>query len=100
MRDVVAVNDVVVPVALALLQGLALEAESALPATSLVGILGERELSVVVVPGAEQVDGLAVGGSAESEVELDGGHYDCLTRWYFVDENSGLWKIEWARRAD
>lgn len=79
MRDVVAVDDVVVPVALALLQGLALEAESALPATSLVGILGERELSIVVVPGTEQVDGLAVGGSAESEVELDGGHYDCLT---------------------
>lgn len=78
VRDVVAVDDVVVPVALALLQGLALEAESALPATSLVGILGERELSVVVVPGAEQVDGLAVGGSAESEVELDGGHYGCF----------------------
>jgi hypothetical protein len=76
VRDVVAVNDVVVPVALALLQGLALEAESALPATSLVGIFGERKLAVVVVPGAEQVDGLAVGGSAESEVELDGRHYD------------------------
>lgn len=76
VRDVVAVNDVVVPVALALLQGLALEAESALPASGFGGILGERELTVVVVPGAEQVDGLAVGGSAESEVELDGGHYD------------------------
>lgn len=55
--DVVAVDDIVVPVALALLQGLALEAEGALPATGLVGILGKRELAVVVVPGAEQVDG-------------------------------------------
>lgn len=74
--DVVAVDDVVVPVALALLQGLALEAEGTLPASGFGGILGERELAVVVVPGAEKVDGLAVGGSAESEVELDGGHYD------------------------
>lgn len=92
--DVVAVNDVVVPVALALLQGLALETESALPATSLVGIFGERELAVVVVPGAEQVDGLAVGGSAESEVELDGGHYE-LFGFGIV-----LVNIWWARRAD
>jgi len=74
--DVVAVDDVVIPVALALLQGLALEAEGTLPASGFGGILGERELAVVVVPGAEKVDGLAVGGSAESEVELNGGHYD------------------------
>jgi hypothetical protein len=79
VRDVVAVNDVVVPVALSLLQGLALESESTLPASSLGGILGERELSLVVVPGAEQMDGLAMGGSAKSEIELDSGHYDCLT---------------------
>jgi len=76
VRDVVAIDDVVVPVALALLQGLALEAESTLPATSFGGILGERELAVVVVPGSEKVHRLAVGRSAESEVELDGGHYD------------------------
>ena len=79
VRDVVAVDDVVVPVALALLQGGALEAESALPAASLAGVLGKRELAVVVVPGAEQVDGLAVGGGAERKVELDGCHFEfCL----------------------
>jgi hypothetical protein len=93
VRDVVAVNDVVVPVALALLQGLALEAESALPATSLVGIFGERELAVVVVPGAEQVDGLAVGGSAESEVELDSRHYDLFGLGILSV------KIWWARES-
>lgn len=82
MGDVVAVDDVVVPVALALLESLALEAESALPATGLTGVLGERELAVVVVPGAEEVDGLAVRGSAESKVELDSGHCDdCVGVW-------------------
>lgn len=74
--DVVAVNDVVVPVALALLDSRALEAESALPASRLGRVLGQRELAVVVVPGAEQVDGLDVGRSAEGEVELNGGHCD------------------------
>jgi hypothetical protein len=72
---VVAVNDIVVPVALALLEGLSLEAESALPATRLGRVLGERELAVVVVPRSEKVDGLAVGRSAEREVELDSGHF-------------------------
>ena len=48
--DVVAVNDVVVPVALALLQSAALEAKGTLPATGLAGVLGKRELAVVVVP--------------------------------------------------
>lgn len=73
--DVVAVDDVVVPVALALLQGLSLEAKGALPATGLVSILGERKLAVVVVPRTKEVDGLAVSRSAEGEVELDSRHY-------------------------
>jgi len=76
VRDVVAVDDVVVPVPLALLQSGALEAESALPAARLGGVLGERELAIVVVPRAEEMDGLDVRGGAESEVELDSGHCD------------------------
>jgi len=48
--DVVAVNDVVVPVALSLLEGSTLELEAANPAAALLGVLGERELSGVVVP--------------------------------------------------
>jgi hypothetical protein len=75
VRDVVAVNDVVVPVPLALLQGGALELEASQPAAALLGVLGEGKLARVVVPRAEQVDRLAVAGSAESEVELDSGHY-------------------------
>ena len=51
----------IVPVALALLDGRSLEAESALPATRLRRVLGERELASVIVPWAEQVDGVAVG---------------------------------------
>lgn len=73
--DVVAVNDVVVPVALALLESGTLELEAADPTTSLLGVLGKRKLTLVAVPGTEKVDGLAVGGSAESEVKLDSGHF-------------------------
>lgn len=76
VADVVTVDDVVVPVALTLLESCALELEAADPAAALLGVLGERELALISVPGAEKVDGLAVGGSAEGEVELDGGHCD------------------------
>jgi len=76
VRDVVAVKDVVVPVALALLEHGALEAEGTLPCASLGGILGERELTGVVVPRTDEVSGLAVGGGAEGEVELDRCHFD------------------------
>lgn len=74
MRDVVSVDDVVVPIALSLLERRALEFEASYPAAGLLGVLGERELAGVVVPGAEKVHGFAVGGGAESEVKLDGGH--------------------------
>jgi hypothetical protein len=73
--DVVTIDDIVVPVALTRLEGGRLEAESTLPATGLGGVLGERELTIVVVPGAEEMDGLAVGRGAESEVKLNGGHF-------------------------
>lgn len=76
VRDVVTVDDVVVPVALALLEGSTLELEAADPTTGLLGVLGKGKLALVTVPGTEKVDGLAVGGSAEGEVKLDGGHCD------------------------
>jgi len=65
---VVPIDDVVVPVALAGLEGRLLEAEGTLPG-ALGGalVLGERELAAVVVPGAEKVDGLDTGGDAEGE---------------------------------
>jgi hypothetical protein len=66
----------VVPVTGALLQSRTLEAESAQPATGLLGILGERKLACVVIPGAEQMHSLAVGRGAEREVELDNGHFE------------------------
>jgi len=68
VRDVVPVDDVVVPVALSLLERRALELEASQPASGLLGVLGERELAGVVVPGAEEVHGFAVGGRAEGEV--------------------------------
>jgi hypothetical protein len=64
----------VVPVSLTLLESGALEFEVADPAAGFLGILRERKLPCIVVPGAEKVDSLAIGGSAESEVELDRGH--------------------------
>ena len=52
----------------------ALEFKVADPAVDFLGILRERKLPCVVVPGAEKVNSLAIGGGAESEVELDRGH--------------------------
>ena len=75
MGAVVAVDDVVVPVSLALLEGSTLESEGSLPGTGLSGVLGEWELSGVVVPGAEEVHGFAAAAGAEREVELDGRHF-------------------------
>jgi len=67
--DVVTIDDVVVPVALAGLESGGLEAEGALPRAGLGGglVLGERELAGVVVPRAEEMDGLDAGGDTEVE---------------------------------
>jgi len=75
VRDVVSIDDVVVPVSLTGLQHGALETEGTLPGTGLGSIPGERELAVVVVPRTEKVDSLDIRRSAEREVKLDGGHY-------------------------
>lgn len=49
----VAVDDVVVPVSLTLFQRSALELEASDPSAALLGVLGERKLTLVVVPRAE-----------------------------------------------
>jgi hypothetical protein len=85
MRDVVAVDDVVVPVPLALLQCVALKLEASHPSAALLGVLGERELSCVVVPGAEQVHCLAAAGCAKREVELDSCHCEVPIRLFLLD---------------
>jgi hypothetical protein len=74
---VVAVDDVVVPVALAALESAAGEAEGALPRAGLGRglVLGQGELVVVVVPGAEEVDGLDARRNAERKGELS-RHFD------------------------
>ena len=86
MGDVIPVDDVVVPIAAPRLQHGALELERALPRAGLgrVLVLGERQLPGVVVPGAEEVDGLDGGGGAEGEAELDGGHGGGLVGWWGV----------------
>jgi hypothetical protein len=58
VRDVVAVDDVVVPVTLTLLESSTLELEGADPTTGLLGVLGKGKLALVAVPGTEKVDGL------------------------------------------
>jgi len=50
VRDVVAVENVIVPIPLALLQHVSLEFEASHPSTALLRVLGERKLSGVVVP--------------------------------------------------
>jgi hypothetical protein len=63
VRDVIAVDDVVVPVALAGLESGAGEAEGTLPRARLGGrlVLGKGELASVVVPRTEKVDRLDAG---------------------------------------
>lgn len=68
MRDVVAIDDVVVPVSLARLEVGSLEAESTCPLALGRGlVLGERKLADVVVPRAEKVNGLDASGNTEGE---------------------------------
>jgi hypothetical protein len=76
----VAIDDVVVPVSLARLEGRILEAKGTLPGTGLGGslVLGERELTNVVVPRAEKMNGLDAGRDAERERELMRRHFDFL----------------------
>lgn len=74
MRDVIAVDHVVVPVASALFKLRALEAKAAFPSSRFGGVFGQRVLAFVIVPRADEVDGLAVGRGAEGEVELDRCH--------------------------
>jgi hypothetical protein len=83
----VAVNDIVVPISLTSLEGGSLEFECSLPGTGLGGglVLGKRKLAGVVVPRPEKMDGLAAGGSAEREWELNGGH--CF--WWLKMQFSG-----------
>ena len=57
----------VVPVALTLLECSALESEGTLPPAGFICVFGKGKLAGVVVPRAEEVDGLDVGGSAESK---------------------------------
>lgn len=74
--NVVAINDVVVPVALAGLEGRGLEPEGALPGLGGRLVLGKGKLADVVVPRAEEMDGLDAGGDAEGEAELSGRHFE------------------------
>lgn len=75
MRDVIAIDNVVIPVSLALLEGRALETECAFPSAGLGCVLGKRQLSIVIVPRAKQMDRLAVCRRTKGEVELNCGHF-------------------------
>jgi hypothetical protein len=75
VRDVIAVHDIVIPVAATQLQHGSLEAELANPGTGLV--FGRQgQLTRVVVPRADKVDGLDVGRGSQGELELNGGHFE------------------------
>lgn len=80
MGDMVAVHDVVVPVARTGVKHGSLEAECSLPRAGL-GLGGKGKLAGIVVPGAQKMDGLHIGGGAKGEVELDSsGRHDALLR--------------------
>ena len=74
MRDLVSVHDVVVPVPATQLEHRCLEPELANPRTGLGRLPREGDLTLIVVPRTNQMDRLDVGGSAEVEFQLNGGH--------------------------
>lgn len=75
--DMVTINDVVVPISLTGLESGALEAKGAFPRTRLGGclILGQWELTGVVIPGAKEMNGLDARRRSQREGELHGCHY-------------------------
>jgi len=77
VRDVITINDVIVPIPLALLQSSTRKLEASQPSTALLRVLGKRKLSGIVVPRAKQVYRLAVAGCAKRKVKLDCGHCSC-----------------------
>lgn len=74
--NMVAINDVVVPVSLSRLESCALKSEGSLECTRFGGrlVLGERKLTGIVVPRAEKVYGLDAGRCSQRERELNGCH--------------------------
>lgn len=73
----------VIPVSLTLLQRVARELERAAPGAGLgrAAVFGQGQLAAVVVPVAEQMDGLTTGGGAEREGKLDCGHIEGCLWW-------------------
>jgi hypothetical protein len=106
VHDMVAIDNIIVPVSLARLDG-SLEAESSLPAAGLGWclVLGEGELTAIVVPRAKKVDSLDAGGDAKRERKLHGRHY-YIDVWIFIlifllgVKISGWWARELVRVVD
>lgn len=78
MGDVVAIDDVVVPIPMARHQRRSLELESAPPTPLLPGVFRQWKHALVVVPGAQQVNGLHVRGRAKREIHLDRRHREIV----------------------
>lgn len=74
--DVVAIHDVVVPVATTKLQDRGLEAEFASPCARLGGVLGQGKFARVAIPGTDEMHGFDASGSANRKVKLNGGHFE------------------------
>lgn len=74
VRDLVSVHDVVVPVPATQFEHRCLKPELANPRTGFRGLPREGDLALIVVPRTNQMDRLDVGGSAEVEFQLNGGH--------------------------
>ena len=69
MRNMVPINDIIVPVSLARLKSRPLESKGSFPSTGFGRrlVLGEGKLSGVIVPRTKKMDGLDAGGCAQRE---------------------------------
>jgi len=75
--DMITIDDVVIPVSLASLESRVLEAERSFPGTRLGRrlVLGEWELTNVIVPRAEKVHSLDARRDAKRERKLNSRHF-------------------------
>jgi len=75
MGDMVAIDDIVVPISMARHKCRSLEPEGAFPTALLSRVFRKRKLALVIIPRAQQMNGLYVRGRAKSEIHLNRGRH-------------------------
>lgn len=89
----------IVPIALSRLQRGALKLEGPLPGSRFARVVGEGQLPMIAVPRTEQVNSLAIGGSAQGKAELERRH-DCVERSVtlgLIRRGEWVWELDFEQ---